>query len=163
MKRGRLRVVRLQSGGVRVIKRTDILEYKGSVSQSLEKQQSEAWTCFTNTFTRSPGVKKKHIPRYPRDELLSSSPALRMSATLQKALHAFFKPVLLPAPHRAEMTSITSPGSTPYQVEDGAAGSVPRLAPNKRGRWRRFWDVFFSFKVNMRNMFFFDGSMKDLS
>ena len=44
----------------------------------------------------------------------------RMSATLQKALHAFFKPVLLPAPHRAEMTSITSPGTTPFKVEDRA-------------------------------------------
>lgn len=62
--------------------------------------------------------------------LLSRPESLRtrivvMSATLQKALHAFFKPVLLPAPHRAEMTSITSPGSTPYQVEDFFLEDLP--------------------------------------
>lgn len=48
-----------------------------------------------------------------------------MSATLQKALHLFFKPVLLPAPHRAEMTSITSPGSTPFKVEDYFLEDLP--------------------------------------
>ena len=43
---------------------------------------------------------------------------LRMSATLQDALHRFFKPALLPTPHVAEMANITSPGSTPFEVED---------------------------------------------
>lgn len=41
-----------------------------------------------------------------------------MSATLQKALYAFFRPTMLPSPHLAEMVSVTSPGSTPFRVED---------------------------------------------
>ncbi len=41
-----------------------------------------------------------------------------MSATLQDALHRFFKPALLPTPHVAEMANITSPGSTPFEVQD---------------------------------------------
>ena len=48
-----------------------------------------------------------------------------MSATLQDALHRFFKPALLPTPHAAEMASITSPGSTPFVVEDFFFDDLP--------------------------------------
>ncbi|CAJ1327557.1 unnamed protein product [Effrenium voratum] len=41
-----------------------------------------------------------------------------MSATLQKALGKFFRPVLLPSPGKAELASITLPGSTPFEVTD---------------------------------------------
>ncbi|CAE8707267.1 unnamed protein product, partial [Polarella glacialis] len=41
-----------------------------------------------------------------------------MSATLQKALGDFFRPILLPAPAGAEPGSLTLPGSTPFEVRD---------------------------------------------
>lgn len=42
-----------------------------------------------------------------------------MSATLQSHLHASFRAVMLPCPSSARLAHITSPGSTPYRVEEG--------------------------------------------
>lgn len=53
-----------------------------------------------------------------------------MSATLQKTLSEFFRPLLLPAPAGASPGKLTLPGSTPFKVSEYSWDDIPREWPN---------------------------------
>ncbi|CAK0808001.1 unnamed protein product [Prorocentrum cordatum] len=53
-----------------------------------------------------------------------------MSATLQKTLSEFFRPLLLPAPAAASPGKLTLPGSSPFEVSEYFWDDIPREWPN---------------------------------